>query len=176
MLCITKNSIKHQSIAHKQLDDQTVLFQAIQFNISHLFTRSLNVKVHSLKVKKFYLMTLSGATTPSQSGSGSNGYKIVPSIPQSSCITFRYILQLHPEFVQWTAIFCLCIFGLKEQTRKNGWNFRNKLFLFANKDTEILLEWMLEFFERFWTLNAFNSVSISFQEWYNLFLLDLKKG
>ena len=33
---------------YTQLKDKTVLFQTIQFSISHLF-------VHSLKVKKFYL-------------------------------------------------------------------------------------------------------------------------
>ena len=36
--------LKHQSFVYKQLNDQTVLFQTIQFSISHLFTYSLNVK------------------------------------------------------------------------------------------------------------------------------------
>ena len=44
LLCITNNSIKHQSFVYAQSNDQTVLFQAIQFNISHLFALSLNVK------------------------------------------------------------------------------------------------------------------------------------
>ena len=56
LLCITKNSMKHHSFVYRQLNDQIVLFQAIQFNISHLFALSLNVKVHSLNVKQFYLM------------------------------------------------------------------------------------------------------------------------
>ena len=63
LLCITNNSIKHQSFVYIQLNDQTVLFQTIQFsmstkinyskychvsltiqlNISHLFTQ-LNIK------------------------------------------------------------------------------------------------------------------------------------
>ena len=30
-------------------------FQAIQFSISHLFALSLNVNVHSLNAKQFYL-------------------------------------------------------------------------------------------------------------------------
>ena len=34
MLCITNNSIKHQSFVYTQLNDQTVLFQAIQVSIS----------------------------------------------------------------------------------------------------------------------------------------------
>ena len=42
MLCITNNSIKHQSSVYTQLTDQTVLFK--QFSRSHLFIYSLNVK------------------------------------------------------------------------------------------------------------------------------------
>ena len=44
LLCITNNSIKHQSFVYKQLNDQTV-----QFSIGHLFALSLNVK-------QFYLI------------------------------------------------------------------------------------------------------------------------
>ena len=39
MLCITHNSVKHQSFVYTQLNDQTVLF-----SVSHLFALSLNVK------------------------------------------------------------------------------------------------------------------------------------
>ena len=35
---------KHQSFVNAQLNDQTILFQTIQFCISHLFAHSLNVK------------------------------------------------------------------------------------------------------------------------------------
>ena len=37
------NSIKHQSIVYTQFTDQTVLFQVIQFSISHLFATGLNI-------------------------------------------------------------------------------------------------------------------------------------
>ena len=37
LLCITNNSIEHQLFVYTQLNDQTVLFQAIQFSTSHLF-------------------------------------------------------------------------------------------------------------------------------------------
>ena len=43
------NSIKHQSYVYTQFNDQTGLFQTIQFSISHLFALSLNVK-------QFYLI------------------------------------------------------------------------------------------------------------------------
>ena len=33
LLCITNNSIKHQSFVYTQLNDQTVLFLTIQFSI-----------------------------------------------------------------------------------------------------------------------------------------------
>ena len=44
LLCITNNSIKHQSFVYTQLKNQTVLFQTIQISIIHLFALSLNVK------------------------------------------------------------------------------------------------------------------------------------
>ena len=79
MLCITNNSIKHQSFVYTQLNDQTVLYLKIQFRISLLFALSLNVK-------QFYLI-LSGAPTPSQGRSGSNAMKGALQIPQNSSIT-----------------------------------------------------------------------------------------
>ena len=42
---MTNNSIQHQTFVYIQLKDQTVLFQSIQFSISHLFALSLNVKL-----------------------------------------------------------------------------------------------------------------------------------
>ena len=44
LLCITNNSIKHQSFVYKQLNDQTIVFQIIQFSLNHFFALSLNVK------------------------------------------------------------------------------------------------------------------------------------
>ena len=43
IVCITNNSIKHQSFVYIQLNHQTVLFLTIQFSINHLFALSLNV-------------------------------------------------------------------------------------------------------------------------------------
>ena len=37
LLCITNNSIKHQSFVYTQLNDQIVLILTIQFSISHFF-------------------------------------------------------------------------------------------------------------------------------------------
>ena len=48
---ITKNSNKYHSFVYTHLNDQTILFLAIQFSINHLFTLSLNVK-------QFYLNPL----------------------------------------------------------------------------------------------------------------------
>ena len=44
LLCITNNSIKHQAFVYTQLNDQTVLFQTIQFSICYLSIFSLKVK------------------------------------------------------------------------------------------------------------------------------------
>ncbi len=63
-----------------QLNDQTVLFQTIQFSISYLFAFSLNVKQN-------YLTHRSGAATSGQNLPGSYGIKGVLRIPQSSSIS-----------------------------------------------------------------------------------------
>ena len=44
LVCITNNSIKHQSFVYEQLHGKRVLFVIIWFNTSHLFTPSLNGK------------------------------------------------------------------------------------------------------------------------------------
>ena len=44
LLSITNNSFKHQLFVYSQLNDQTLLFLKIQFNIRHLFAHSLNDK------------------------------------------------------------------------------------------------------------------------------------
>ena len=44
LLCITNNSIKHQSFVYTLLNVKTVLFLTIQLSASHLFPLSLNVK------------------------------------------------------------------------------------------------------------------------------------
>ena len=54
---------------------KTVLFQTIQFSISTLFSSIWSID-----------WTLSGATTPGQSGSGSDGNEGVVRIPQISSI------------------------------------------------------------------------------------------
>ena len=64
LLYINYNSIR---FVHTQLNDKTVLFLTILFNTIHLF-------LHSLNVKQFY-STLSGITTPGQSGHESIGNK-----------------------------------------------------------------------------------------------------
>ena len=63
------------------INDQTVLFLTIQFSIRHLFALSLPYISHSWPIG------LSGATTPGQSGLGSDGKEGVLHIPQSSSIT-----------------------------------------------------------------------------------------
>ena len=49
LLCTTNCSIKHQAFDYTHLNEQVVLFQAIQFSISHLFALRLNAK-------QFYLI------------------------------------------------------------------------------------------------------------------------
>ena len=78
LLCITNHSIKPQLFLYTQLNDQKVLFLTIQFSMI------------TLDVKQFYLpidRTLSGATTPGQSGPGSEDNEGALRILQSSSIT-----------------------------------------------------------------------------------------
>ena len=44
LLCLTNNLNKHKSVVNTQLNEEKVLFQTIQFSISHLYTLSLNAK------------------------------------------------------------------------------------------------------------------------------------
>ena len=46
--CVPDNLFKHQSFVYTQLNDQTVLFQTVQFSTSHLLA-------NILKVKQFHL-------------------------------------------------------------------------------------------------------------------------
>ena len=73
LLCITNNSIKDQSFIYTQLNVKTVLFLTIQFNISIQFSSISPTDRTQL-----------GATTPGQSGSGSDTIEGVRRIPQSS--------------------------------------------------------------------------------------------
>ena len=91
LLCVTYSSIKYQSFVYSELNDQTVLFQTIQFSISHLSAYSLNVKQFYLTHRwipiRYY-------------GPGSNSNEGVQRIPQSSSITEASLsgcLMLYPR-------------------------------------------------------------------------------
>ena len=59
LLRITNNSIKHQSFVYRQLNDQTVPFQTIQFNISIPFFvyTQLNLKTVLFQSIQFSMST-----------------------------------------------------------------------------------------------------------------------
>ena len=69
-----QSHLSHQQFVYTYLNDQTVLFLTIRNNVSHLFTYSLNVWPID--------RTLSGATTPGQSGPESDGNEEVYCIPK----------------------------------------------------------------------------------------------
>ena len=77
-----KNSNKY-SFCLQTFNVKTVLFQTIQFSISTPFSSILPID-----------RTLSGATTPSQSGPGSDGNKEVLLSPQSSSIIRNLTIRL----------------------------------------------------------------------------------
>ena len=80
-LCIN-SSIKHSPFS-LNTDISSYVFLTIQFNITHLSSYSLNVSFTWHMDR-----TLSGATTPGQKGSGSDGNKRILRISQSSRITW----------------------------------------------------------------------------------------
>ena len=111
LLCITNNSIKHQSFVYTQSNGQIVLFLTIQFYNSFVYTQ-LNVKqfylnqfysslssfLHTIKwfhaflykshnISHLFALIFCSiwciATTPGQSRPGSNGNEGVCYIPQS---------------------------------------------------------------------------------------------
>ena len=52
LLCITKNSIKHQSFVYTQLNDKTVLLQTTQFNI-YQFNMSIQFNICQFNICQF---------------------------------------------------------------------------------------------------------------------------
>ena len=66
MLCITYDSIKHRSFVFTQLNDQTVLF--LIFDCTEVIC-CIQFKRQTVLLE----LTLSGDTTPGQSGPGSDG-------------------------------------------------------------------------------------------------------
>ena len=72
-IAMYNNSIKHQSFVYSQLNDQTILFQIIQFSISIQFKCQTIWPIDR---------TQSGVTTLGQSGPESNGSEKVHYIPQ----------------------------------------------------------------------------------------------
>ena len=78
LLYITNNSIKHNAVIYTLLNYQPVLFQTIQFNISHLFAFNLNVSFiwHLHK-------TLSSAACPCKSWLEGESNEGLLRIPQS---------------------------------------------------------------------------------------------
>ena len=94
-LCIAKNSIKFQSFTYKQLNNQPVLLQTIQFSIRTQFkyqNNSIQIIAFSISTHFSFIWpidrTLSGATTSDQGGHGSDGNKGVFCIWQSSSISW----------------------------------------------------------------------------------------
>ena len=98
LLCISKNSIKHQSFVYTQLNDQTFIFFK-KNPVLHRFC------LHTDKCKNSYFQTiqvsvitqfssiwpidrtLSGVTTTGQNGAEGDGNEWVHCIPQSSSIS-----------------------------------------------------------------------------------------
>ena len=106
LLCITNNSIKHQSFAYIQLNDQTVLFQTIQFSISHLFALSLNVKQFYLTHRQDYQVLPLQARVDLRV-MAIKGYSTFTQTP-ALLEPHHQIVQCHIQHTCWGSILPLC--------------------------------------------------------------------
>ena len=130
LLCITNNSSKYQLFVYTQLNNPTVLFQTIQFSISHLFALSLNVKE--------FCLTL--ATTESQSGPGSDGNE--DPIPRSSSITgvspldgFCQYQETRCPFAEKLSVYSTAPADWTDETSEETDNKLDTKHLFFNSQT-----------------------------------------
>ena len=78
LLCITNNSIKHESFVYTQLNDKTFQFQIIQFSMSFV--------CNQYKYQTPIDWTLSGATTPRQNDLGRMVMKRYTAFLQASTL------------------------------------------------------------------------------------------
>ena len=99
LLCITNNSIKHQSFVYKQLNDQTVLFLTIQLNISHLFAPSLNVKQFYLIYRFVIYQVLSLQVRVDLGVMAIKGYSVSPKL-QDWNLTIRWFNVISRTIVE----------------------------------------------------------------------------
>ena len=91
MLCVTNNSVKHQSFIYTQLNVKAVLFQTIQFRLSTQFQRQtvlfqaiqFSISTHFSSFRTID-RTQSNATTPGQSEPESDSNEGVLHIARAS--------------------------------------------------------------------------------------------
>ena len=101
---MTNNSVKHQSFVYTPLNDQTVLFQKSQFNISHSFAINLNLK----QVYLIHRYDPIRCCTPSPSEPGSDGNEVVLCITQSSSISGASPSAGLVSYTHWGGVLLLC--------------------------------------------------------------------
>ena len=80
-----------------KLNDKTVLFQTIQFSLSHLFVLNSDPQIIDLTPIRYY-----------QSGPGSNDNKGVLRIPQSLGLTIRLFSVISKTLVMKGAVLPIC--------------------------------------------------------------------
>ena len=133
LLCITNNSIKHQSFVCTQVNDSTTLFLTIQFSINHFW--------HSVSMSNSSIWpidrTLSGATTPGQGGPGSNGNDGVLCIPQSSSVTRAslsdYLMSYPRHSAEMQSVFSTAPDDLLKVALNNTWVLLRKKHIIQKK-------------------------------------------
>ena len=81
LFCTTNNSSKHQSFVYTQLNDQTVLFQTIQFSRSHFFALNLNVKIVLFDPQLGPYHVLSLRAKLNLGAMAMKGYSVFPKAP-----------------------------------------------------------------------------------------------
>ena len=169
---MTKTSISNNSVYYKNsLNIKTVLFQVIQFSISMHFSSILPID-----------RALSGATTLSQSGTGSDGNEGVLCIPQSSSIIGTSpsdCLVSYPGHLLGVRVLPLCkdtigIFYNPSQLGKTDCFIVSQLFSVARHAGRFKMETNLANFMLDWQLyrSAISAICLNSSESFQCYVAD----
>ena len=151
LLCISNNSIKHQPFVYTLLNEQTILFQTIQFNLS------FDISIWPID------RTLSDVTTLGLIGSGNDSNEGVLHIPQNPNITGTSLLDClvsYPGHFLWERSYFPAMMQLIYSTALAEWAYTQNSPRYLRKLLSLRLQLKLKWkTHKKWTIKnvAFKS-------------------
>ena len=130
-LCIINNSIKHWSLVYIQLNDQTILFQTIQFN---LFPLSLNVKRN--ECPRYDTKKSDGEVPVMLELWGMRSTPSLPSLPGSlwpGVVAPDRVLSVGQIELNCVLMLNWIVWNISIYMYKNGFGFNNLQWLMCHK-------------------------------------------